>query len=112
MITKKDLADFMKEACSEAPFDGCKFTDLGCADNDSNELYLVFAYEDEKLWCKIAYNCDDLQCDYDWDWLKPENLDYECDDCHDWTGLYAEKAAEWIIGYLLAPMAETDRSNA
>lgn len=29
---------------------------------------------DDKLYTlvgKVAYNCDDLQCDYDWDWYMP-----------------------------------------
>ena len=27
------------------------------------------------LCCKVAYNCDDLQCDYDYDWYMPCDKD-------------------------------------
>ena len=107
MIAKEDLAKFIKEAIKEGPFDGCMYVDLGCEDEDSNELYLVFACDGEgDVLCKIAYNCDDLQCDYDWDWAKPDGIDYECDDCRAWTDSYCDRAAEWIVGRLLAGKGE------
>lgn len=107
MITKEDLAKFIKEAIKEGQFDGCMYVDLDCEDKDSNELYLVFACDREGgILCKIAYNCDDLQCDYDWDWAKPEELDYECDHCDEWADSYADRAAEWIVDYLLVKKGE------
>ena len=107
MITKEDLAKFIKEAIKEGPFDGCVYVDLDCEDKDSNELYLVFACDREGgILCKIAYNCDDLQCDYDWDWAKPKELDYECDHCDEWADSYADRAAEWIVDCLLVKKGE------
>ena len=107
MIAKEDLSKFIKEAVKEGPFDGCMYVDLDCADEDSNELYLVFACDEEgDALCKIAYNCDDLQCGYDWDWAKPEELDYECYGCQDWADSYCDKAAEWIADYILAEKGE------
>lgn len=101
MITKKELTKFIKEAIKEAPFEGTKYIDLDCTDAESRELYLVFACEKEenetKLWCKIAYNCDDLQCDYDWDWYMPEEIYYECDDCLSWTDKAIDREAEVIL---------------
>ena len=81
MITKKELKEFIKKNVNKVPFEGCSFIDLDCTDNESHELYLVFACIEEddetKLYYKIAYNCDDLQCDYDYDWATPEELYYE-----------------------------------
>ena len=86
MIAKKELKEFIKETINEVPFKGCNFIDLDCTDSESHELYLVFAcYEEENemmLCYKIAYNCDDLQCDYEYDWTTPEELYYEYEyDC-------------------------------
>ena len=107
MIAKEDLSKFIKEAIKEGPFDGCMYVDLDCADRDSHELYLVFACDGEgNALCKVAYNCDDLQCDYDWDWDKPDGIDYECDDCRAWTDACCDGAAEWIVGRLLAGKGE------
>lgn len=54
---------------------------------DGTDIYVVFGYETGyeegepyqvkeygkvyTLCGKVAYNCDDLQCDYDWDWYMP-----------------------------------------
>lgn len=107
MITKENLAEFIKSAIKEAPFDGCVYVDLGCEDENCHELYLVFACDGEgDAVCKIAYNCDDLQCDYDWDWVKSDEIDYEYDDCQAWPDSLAEEVAEWIVGCLLAGKGE------
>ena len=107
MITKENLAKFIKGAIKEAPFDGCMYVDLDCTDEDSRELYLVFASDGEgNASCKVAYNCDDLQCDYDWDWIKPDEIDCEYDDCQAWPDSLAEEVAEWIVGCLLAGEGE------
>lgn len=110
MITKEELAERIKENIKDAPFDGCSFIDLDCTDKNSNELYLVFACDKDEngetnLYCKLAYNCDDLQCDYAWDWEMPEDIEpYECDYCNKWSGRYTDEAAEWIVDYLLVSL--------
>jgi hypothetical protein len=73
----KSVVKFIKEVQEEyknGGFDGCWFTKL------EGDLYLVFAcgpLEEQGLMGKIAYNCDDLQCDYDWDWEISEDRDWE-----------------------------------
>ena len=47
MITKEDLAKFIKEAIKEGPFDGCMYVDLGCQEEDSRQLYLVLLSDRE-----------------------------------------------------------------
>ena len=95
MITKKELKEFIKKNISKAPFKGCSFIDLDCTDSESHELYLVFTCVKEEnkmiLYYKIAYNCDDLQCDYDYDWFTPEELYYEYEyDCENALSLTDE----------------------
>jgi hypothetical protein len=75
MITQKEIEAWLIEAiraCREDHEITC-FKDLMV---DSN-LYLVATWnEDEgRVLCKIAYNCDDLQCDYDIDWYMPRHKD-------------------------------------
>ena len=54
-------------------------------DEDSNTYYLENHYI---LSAKVAYNCDDLQCDYGWDWYMPEIKG--TNDVYD-TGCYLSK---------------------
>lgn len=77
----------------------------------SDVLYLVFGLEieggQEYPIAKLAFNTDDLQCDYDWDWIMPtitglsdvydteSRLD-SADDI-DWAVEYYNKEAEQII---------------
>lgn len=44
-----------------------------CYNKLFDNLYVVIGYNADgfTLACKIAVNCDDLQCDYDWDWNMP-----------------------------------------
>lgn len=74
-MTKKQLKDFIKSVV-ESDFDGCRYseTDVGGA-------YIV-ATKDAggTTRIKIAVNCDDLQCDYDWDWEAPKCEDGEAFD--------------------------------
>lgn len=80
----RKLTAFVKEAQKE-PFEGVSYFLL--SREYSEPLYLVLSWaEDEEngnltLWGKIAYNCDDLQCDYTWDWdqviIKGEVFDTE-----------------------------------
>jgi hypothetical protein len=73
----KSVVKFIKEVQEEyknGGFGGCWFTKL------EGGLYLVFAcgsLEEQGLMGKVAYNCDDLQCDYDWDWEISEDHDWE-----------------------------------
>lgn len=90
-ISQRDLTNFIDQAQSDyyhQALDGCMYIKL--TDELTPKylpLCLVFADSDENgLVCKIAYNSDDLQCDYDWDWTEPMNLatgDYiDFDDVH------------------------------
>ena len=45
------------------------------------------------LSAKVAYNCDDLRCDYGWDWYMPEIK--ETNDVLD-TGLFLSKNPEGL----------------
>lgn len=73
----KSVVKFIKEVQEEyknGGFDGCWFTKL------EGNLYLVFAcgtLEEQGLMGKVAYNSDDLQCDYDWDWEISEDHSWE-----------------------------------
>lgn len=75
MIMKKEIENWLKDvlrACEEDHETTC-FKDLM---TDSN-IYLVASWSEfeGRVNCKIAYNCDDLQCDYDWDWWMPHHKD-------------------------------------
>lgn len=59
-------------------------------DEDSDIYYLENHYI---LSAKVAYNCDDLQCDYGWDWYMPEVKGMS--DVFD-TGLYLSKNPEGL----------------
>lgn len=73
----QETIDFIKEIGSKEYIDGCAYKYL------DNNLAIVFgmnsggllSLSDGLLSAKIAYNCDDLQCDYDIDWLMPVNSD-------------------------------------
>lgn len=73
----KSVVKFIKEVqkgYKNGGFDGCWFTKL------EGDLYLVFAcgvLEEQGLMGKVAYNSDDLQCDYDWDWEISEDHSWE-----------------------------------
>lgn len=46
-----------------------------CGLDENIETYYMETYYIENhciLSAKVAYNCDDLQCDYGWDWYMPE----------------------------------------
>lgn len=73
----KSIVNFIKKVQEDyrnGGFGGCCFTKL------EGDLYLVFAcgaLGEQGLMGKVAYNSDDLQCDYDWDWEIPEDHDWE-----------------------------------
>ena len=83
-------AQFLKNAY-EALKDGSPATyyyDLGL---DSG-LHLVVGGCDNEICVKVAYNCDDLQCDYEYDWYMPTYKNGECafvedtlDETTDWN---------------------------
>lgn len=102
MVTVSYLAKFFHEAVKKLkkPEDGCMFTEV------EEDLYAVCGFDpDEGLIAKLAYNCDDLQCDYDFDWYFPATADedlYIVEDllsentCED-TAEYFVDEAETII---------------
>lgn len=66
----KTISSLLKKSI-ETNFEGCLYSDLG------NGLALVASQQEEGVFAKIAYNCDDLQCDYNWDWQMPVYKDGE-----------------------------------
>ena len=87
-----DLTKFIKKVKDEyalGGFEGCWYTRL------SGKVFLVFACGDEEegLKGKIAYNCDDLQCDYDWDWKISSKYHWEENNCETHS---AELIAKWV----------------
>lgn len=72
------IKNFLKESYINLinGFEGCHFLEL------DEGLFVVAANvevdkDDYKPTCKIAYNCDDLQSDYEYDWSMPEYEDGE-----------------------------------
>lgn len=68
------IADLYDQANFGDVFEGtkyCEITDLPEYE-EFGSFYLVAAWNENKtVDCKIAYNCDALQCDYDFDWYMP-----------------------------------------
>ena len=94
-LTKE--AQFLKGAYEDLKDNptGTHYYDL---DLDSGLHLVVGEYEDE-ICVKVAYNCGDLQCDYDYDWEMPLYKDGECafvedvlDENTDWN-----KEAQYLI---------------
>lgn len=91
MITEKDYKEAVLNALNN--FDGTTWLYVGEVLPRKKPLCLVFGWceddgemneeciadyytqsKDERLYilrAKLAYNCDDLQCDYDMDWYEP-----------------------------------------
>lgn len=57
---------------------------------------LVIGLGEEGIQGKIAYNCDDLQCDYDIDWLMPQKHGEVYDTDHILSEDYSEEARMFI----------------
>lgn len=77
MLKNVAVAEFIKKVQFDMEYvvntGGCEFIKL--TDGKREDLYLVLAYDSENgLLGKIAYNVDDLQCDYDTDWEMPCDL--------------------------------------
>ena len=85
--------------------DGTAYTEVGAG------LYLVVAWlENESgqgytqeyngktytLMGKIAYNCDDLQCDYDCDWYMPTDKDGNVFDTENYIYDTEQNYKEWL----------------
>lgn len=94
-LTKE--AQFLKGAYEDLKDNptGTHYYDLGL---DSGLHLVVGEYEDE-ICVKVAYNCDDLQCDYDYDWEMPLYKNGECafvedalDENTDWN-----KEAQYLV---------------
>jgi len=105
----KEITKFLKTAyksCSTG-FTGCWHHKL------DDKLYVVAAQGEEgEVVAKIAYNCDDLQCDYDLDWYEPTYTDGECA----FTELSLSKGkfrsdAEWFYGNYKAMLREIKKGN-
>lgn len=68
--TKKAMEILIKEELKrEAGALGCDYLDLG------DGLFLVGSAADGTRRMKIAFNCDDMRCDYGWDWEMPRLSD-------------------------------------
>lgn len=74
-MNKKDELNkiiYFLEKYDRKGLEGCAYYELG------NGLYIVMAASDIEQGinvAKIAFNCDDLQCDYDFDWHMPSFKD-------------------------------------
>lgn len=94
----KGLKTFIKNVIEnykeDSKFAGCYYFNL------KQGLYLVFACgdsEEEGLLGKIARNCDDLQCDFDWDWKTVEDWYWEEPHCEESDPEDIEKSVRRII---------------
>lgn len=68
--TKRTIETMAREEFrQEAWRPGCDYLDLG------DGLFLVGSAADGVRRMKIAFNCDDMQCDYGWDWEMPRLSD-------------------------------------
>lgn len=75
LVSRHELVMFIKDVqkafAKDKKFDGVYMCHL------YEDYYFVMASgrddetNDFTLFGKVAYNCDDLQCDYDWDWYMP-----------------------------------------
>lgn len=105
IINQRDLSNFIKQVQGSycgGSLDGCCYIKL--TDSTTPKylpLCLVFAGSNEDgLVCKIAYNSDDLQCDYDWDWSEP--LDLATDNYIGFNDAHCEDAqADQLAGTIL-----------
>lgn len=63
-------------------------------DTDSTDKYADGEY---RICCKIAFNDSDLQCDYNWDFVMPEDEDTEeVDDTNIYVGENFDSTAKYL----------------
>jgi len=101
MISYDEFKDGVKRALEQK--DGVVYFKIGKTPDDKDVAIVIGwdAYvcgldedmeanyiENHYISAKVAYNCDDLQCDYGWDWYMPEIK--ETNDVYD-TGCYLSK---------------------
>lgn len=81
MTTQQELTKFLEDSFKYP--EGTFYTPI------DDYLYVVTTQDDnnERL-VKIAYNCDDLQCDYDYDWYFPQANE---DDCYIYETSYTQE---------------------
>lgn len=85
----------------EANEPGCTYWPLGEIDGHIYAL-VVTADKRGEARAKIAYNCDDLRCDSDWDWMEPANnagkvIDSEISVCLPITPTKAAVCASYLL---------------
>ncbi len=106
MISYSEFENGVKKALEQK--DGVVFFKIGKTPRDK-DIAIVIGWDDACgldedmeanyienhyiLSAKVAYNCDDLQCDYGWDWYMPEIK--ETNDVFD-TGLFLSKNPEGL----------------
>lgn len=106
----KDVERFLKRALNEftSDDDGTMYLRL------TDDLFVVCGYFNGGLEAKIAYNCDDLQCDYDWDWRMP--IDDKSGDVLDTSTSVGENNIKSLSNYFIkeanAMQKEIDRGTA
>ena len=106
-----EVANFLKKAyegLSENPT-GTYYFDLGLPSG----LHVVVGEYDGDICTKIAFNCDDLQCDYDYDWEMPTYKDGEVAFVEDTLNANTDfvKEAEYLIGEANAMDKEIANGN-
>lgn len=97
--------DFLKLVEMAKGTDGCAYTEVGAGlclvmawlENDSGQGYTQeYNGKTYTLMGKIAYNCDDLQCDYDWDWYMPTDKDGNVFDTENYVYATEQNYKEWL----------------
>jgi len=96
-INKAKLLKFITEAQEEV-FEGTRYFEL----DDTYSVvaaYNDYGQENYGLDFKIAYNCDDLQCNYDSDWMMPTDINGDVIDTE--ITYCVDLPAEGILDFIL-----------
>lgn len=90
----------------------CYFYPLGESNCKTNQMFLVLGWRggfneampnepyadgEYRVCCKLAYNCDDLQCDYDFDWEMP--YDENSGDVDDTDNTYDDSYVRYLLDH-------------
>ena len=90
----------------------CYYAYLGKSDCKTGKMYIVIGWSggfddneqdnpnadgEYRICAKLAYNCDALQYDYEWDWEMP--YDEETGDVDDTDSEYGDNTIEWLYDY-------------